>query len=100
MKIITSLIFSLFFLFQMAAGVNAQAAGETAGKTDVQNLKTQTECPVLGGGIDKNLYFDYQGKRIYVCCAGCIDAVKADPEKYLKILAEKGQKAEEVPVQK
>ena len=30
--------------------------------------KPQTTCPVLGGNVDKNVYADYQGKRIYFCC--------------------------------
>ncbi len=32
--------------------------------------KPQTTCPVLAGKIDKNVYADYQGKRIYFCCSG------------------------------
>ena len=46
--------------------------------------KPQTVCPVLGGAIDKTVYADYQGKRVYFCCAGCIDVFKKDPAKYLK----------------
>ena len=26
------------------------------------------------------------GETIYVCCQGCVDAVKAEPEKYLAIV--------------
>ena len=33
--------------------------------------KPQTTCPVLAGNIDKSVYADYQGKRIYFCCKGC-----------------------------
>ncbi len=56
--------------------------------------KLQTSCPVMGGKINKDLYVDHEGKRVYVCCKGCVGAVKNDPEKYIKKLAEKG----EVPV--
>ncbi|MFC1453940.1 YHS domain-containing protein [Verrucomicrobiota bacterium] len=48
--------------------------------------KTQTTCPVMGGKIDKKIYADYNGKRVYFCCAGCIQQFKSDPEKYLKKL--------------
>lgn len=41
--------------------------------------KLQTECPVMGGAINKALYMDHDGKRIYVCCAGCIAKIKEDP---------------------
>jgi len=50
----------------------------------------QTTCPVMGGKINKKLYVDYKGKRIYVCCGGCISTVKADPEKYIKKLEKEG----------
>ena len=46
--------------------------------------KLQTECPVMGGAIDKALYVDYDGKRIYVCCQGCIATIKANPTKFIK----------------
>ncbi len=58
------------------------------------DLKPQSTCPVLGSPIDKNLYVDYQGKRIYVCCAGCIDQVKKDPAKYIEKLRKSGQSVE------
>ena len=48
--------------------------------------KTQTTCPVLGGKIDKKVYTDYNGKRVYFCCAGCIEQFKKEPDKYLKKL--------------
>ena len=52
--------------------------------------KRQTQCPVMGGKVNKNLYVDHNGKRIYVCCAGCITAVKKDPAKYIKKLEAEG----------
>lgn len=55
-------------------------------------LVTQKTCPVMGAPVDSSLYVDYKGKRIYVCCGGCIAQVKADPEKYLKKLAALGEK--------
>ena len=33
----------------------------------------------MGGAINKALYMDHDGKRIYVCCAGCIAKIKEDP---------------------
>lgn len=59
-------------------------------------LTPQKVCPVMGGEINKSQYVDYQGKRIYVCCAGCIDPIKADPEKYIKQLASMGQDVETI----
>ena len=57
----------------------------------------QTTCPVMGGKIDKNVYTDYQGKRIYFCCSGCPDDFKKDPDKYMKKLEEQGVVLEKAP---
>jgi len=52
--------------------------------------KLQTTCPVMGGKINKKQYADVEGKRIYVCCPGCIAKIKADPETYIKKLEDDG----------
>ncbi len=59
--------------------------------------KAQTTCPVLGGNITKDVYADYQGKRIYFCCKGCDEEFKKNPEKYLKKLDEQGVTLEALP---
>jgi YHS domain-containing protein len=62
--------------------------------------KKQTTCPVMGGTVNKAQYADVQGKRIYVCCPGCIGKIKADPDKYIKQLEAEGieiDKAAEKP---
>ncbi|MDZ8119023.1 hypothetical protein [Pontiella agarivorans] len=52
--------------------------------------KTQTLCPVMGGKINKAQYVDVKGKRIYVCCPGCIGKIKADPDTYIHKLEADG----------
>ncbi len=59
--------------------------------------KPQTTCPVLGGNVDKKVYVDYQGKRIYFCCQGCDAEFKKDPEKYMKKIQEQGITLEKCP---
>jgi len=61
--------------------------------------KPQTLCPVLGGNVNKQVYADYQGKRIYFCCSGCDAEFKKDPEKYMKKLEAEGITLEKCPVQ-
>jgi YHS domain-containing protein len=68
-----------------------------AGSLWAAETKPQTVCPVLAGNIDKNLYADYKGKRIYFCCKGCDDEFKKDPEKYLKKMEEQGVAPEAIP---
>ena len=46
----------------------------------------QTTCPVMGGAINKDIFTEYKGKKVYFCCAGCDGKFKADPEKYLSKL--------------
>lgn len=81
--------------FPSAAG--EEAAKENPAKEEHQKLKPQATCPIMGGKIDKELYVDANGKRIYVCCKGCVDTVKNDPAAALKKLAELGEEAEDVP---
>jgi YHS domain-containing protein len=49
----------------------------------------QKTCPVMTGNpIDKTIYVDHGGRRVYFCCQMCVDTFKKDPEKYLKKLDE------------
>ena len=86
MKVFRTLLISLVVL-ALAAGP-ALAADQP---------KPQTLCPVLGGNVDKKVYVDYQGKRIYFCCQGCDAEFKKDPEKYMKKLQEQGITLEKCP---
>jgi YHS domain-containing protein len=43
----------------------------------------QTTCPVMGGAINKDIFIEYKGKKVYFCCPGCEDKFKAEPEKYI-----------------
>ena len=52
--------------------------------------KSQTTCPVMGGKINKALYADVEGYRIYVCCKGCIAPIKADPKKIIEKMKSEG----------
>ena len=52
--------------------------------------KDQTTCPVMGGLINKSIYADYQGSRVYFCCPPCLREFKKDPDKYVKKMKEQG----------
>ncbi len=56
----------------------------------VSLAKDQTTCPVMGGMINKNLYADYQGNRVYFCCPPCLREFKKDPDKYVKKMKAEG----------
>lgn len=58
----------------------------------------QTVCPVMGGKINTNLYVDFDGKRVYVCCESCLDKLKADPAGYIEKMEKAGIELEKSPV--
>ena len=62
-----------------AASVSAAAAVE------------QTICPAcpgmgIGGPVNKDIFTEYQGKKVYFCCAQCKGEFEKEPEKYLSKL--------------
>jgi len=74
----------------------AAVTGAKKAATTTKN-KPQTLCPVMGGAINKKLYVDSDGKRIYVCCAMCISTINKDPAKYIKQLEDQGITLEKTP---
>ncbi|MHC4310607.1 MAG: YHS domain-containing protein [Planctomycetota bacterium] len=43
----------------------------------------QTKCPIMDSPINKALFVEYKGKKVYFCCPGCEDKFNAEPEKYV-----------------
>ncbi|HUU19582.1 MAG TPA: YHS domain-containing protein [Sedimentisphaerales bacterium] len=43
----------------------------------------QTDCPVMGGAINKALFTEYKGQKVYFCCPGCKEKFEEEPEKYI-----------------
>lgn len=75
------------------------AIGMTSYAADKQEApKKQTHCPVMTKNpVNPKMYVDVQGKRIYVCCPGCIAKIKADPGKYIKQMEDEGITLEKAP---
>jgi YHS domain-containing protein len=76
MKKLTLLFVLVLFLFPYT------------GFSDEGELKPQRHCPVMGGEINKDVYVDYRGQRIYFCCMSCKSEFSKNPEKYMKKLAD------------
>lgn len=68
----------------------AALRAEDAAPAPEKAITLQTTCPVMGGAIDKNLYVDHDGKRVYICCKGCEAPLKKDPAKYIQKLEAEG----------
>lgn len=62
--------------------------------------KAQTVCPVMGEPIDKQIYVDYNGYRVYFCCQGCVAKFNKEPEKFLKKMKDDGVEPEKSPEKK
>ena len=59
--------------------------------------KEQVNCPVMGGKINKEIYADHDGKRVFFCCSMCSDPFKKDPEKYIKKMEAEGVVPAKIP---
>lgn len=75
---------------QTAVKVTQQAVQEanqvktTAVAAAQEAVAEQTVCPVMKGQpIDKTIFVEYQGKRVYFCCESCKAAFEKEPAKYL-----------------
>ncbi len=43
----------------------------------------QTKCPIMDSPINKALFVEYKGKKVYFCCPGCEEKFTAEPAKYV-----------------
>jgi YHS domain-containing protein len=59
--------------------------------------KAQAICPVMGGEIDREVFVDYQGQRVYFCCPGCREPFLKEPQKYLEKMKAEGVTLEAAP---
>jgi YHS domain-containing protein len=60
---------------------------ESARKEEaVTEVIEQQRCPVMDGAINKELYTEYKGKKVYFCCPGCEKMFEKEPDKYLSKL--------------
>jgi YHS domain-containing protein len=71
---------------QHGAAQPAKTTTDATGQTKTAAVVEQTTCPVMGGAINKAIFVEYQGKKVYFCCAGCPETFQADPQKYLSKL--------------
>ena len=61
----------------------AKTTGGTPATVTAVAAIAQTTCPVMDGNpIDKNVFTEYKGQKVYFCCQDCVAKFKAEPEKY------------------
>ncbi|MFC1452559.1 efflux RND transporter periplasmic adaptor subunit [Verrucomicrobiota bacterium] len=64
------------------------------GEEQTAEGRPQTHCPVMGGAINKEVYVDYKGQRVYFCCPGCETSFLKEPEKHLEQMRSAGVEPE------
>lgn len=56
-------------------------------KALAHRAKVQVTCPVTEEPVDKKFFVESDGKKVYVCCKGCVRKYERDPAKYASALA-------------
>jgi hypothetical protein len=52
---------------------------------DRQSVQRQRICPVSGeplGSMGEPIKLEVEGREVWICCAGCENALRKDPERY------------------
>jgi YHS domain-containing protein len=52
----------------------------TLSKEDQEAIKPNTECPVTKEAVNKTLFLEHKGRKVYFCCEHCVDQFKKDQE--------------------
>ncbi len=51
---------------------------------EIASAVEQTTCPIMvGNAIDKAIFTEYKGKKVYFCCPMCKPKFEENPEKYI-----------------
>ena len=86
--LVSTLMLTMFSLTSCKKKSEPTVPEET--KEVISQAIEQKTCPVMSGAINKELYTEYKGKKVYFCCPGCKGQFEADPEKYLEKLPQFG----------
>ena len=69
---------------------HAACTGNAASCLAAATRGNQTVCPVNGKPINKKVYLEHQGKRVYFSCTSCIEPFKKNAARYFKDAEAKG----------
>lgn len=92
------IILSVYFLVSCSQNEDRSGHDHSSHKHSAQDdssgsptaVLPQKNCPIKGGEIDKEVFTDYKGQRIYYCCPGCDKKFLENPDKYLSAMKSKG----------
>ena len=101
-KIFVSGVVTLMAMLYLVMFLNADSDKKGSHKHSTKHDKTtvsysfmskgtQKVCPIRQEPIDKSVSLDFQGQRIYFCCAGCDTDFLESPEKYFSEMKGRGE---------
>jgi len=76
------LLIGLFVLQGCKKSEPAAPSGTEAEQVASATIE-QTTCPIMGNAINKAIFTEYKGKKVYFCCPGCEEKFNEEPEKYI-----------------
>ena len=87
-NLIMFLLVSMLMLtmFSLAGCKKKSEPAPAVTKEVVTQTIEQTICPVMEAPINKELYTEYKGKKVYFCCPGCKEKFEKEPDKYISKL--------------
>ena len=83
--LVSMIILTIFSMAGCKEKSEPEQVAETIEEAAVEVIE-QTKCPVMNGTINKELFTEYKGKKVYFCCPGCKEQFLKEPEKYLSKL--------------
>ncbi len=79
-------------LLALSVGMGGTAlANDAHAKHGIKAAYPLGTCPISGaklGSMGDPVIYTHKGQEIKLCCQGCVGQVKADPDKYLKIVTD------------
>ena len=84
------IIFVIAGVFLLAGCKKKSEPAPAETKEVVTQTVEQKICPVMEAPINKELYTEYKGKKVYFCCPGCKDKFEKEPDKYISKLPQFG----------
>ena len=57
---------------------NAETFVAKMSKEEREAIKANTTCPVSGEPVSKDKFVEFEGRKVYFCCDGCVEKYKKD----------------------
>ena len=80
---LTLIVFVLAGIFLLSGCKKKSEPAPAETKEVVSQAIEQKICPVMEAPINKELYTEYKGKKVYFCCPGCKEKFAKEPDKYI-----------------